>query len=872
MPKPLLSIAALTTILFVIVAIAGGTEPAVDALVPTALHLRSGMAKLESATSLHGRATGPIPEAAHFVLQLDGALTPERLARVADAGVKLGQYLPANAYVVRLPAGFDPVQKLGDLEFVRWVGPFDKAWKIEPTIGQLPLTTPDRLALQDQGIVKLTAVLFEGEDLQAAANAMAALPGAAILDASAAGDEGTIELTIPREVVPQLADLRAVQWVEEAGEVTLRNDTNKWILQSNASAQTPVWDSGIHGENQIAGHIDGGSTSGMNYDHCAFRDPVVATPGPTHRKVVAYFGSTGDDGHATHTAGTFFGDPVPTGGAATYRGMAYLAKVAFTSLGTVTTANLYSKFQQNHNAGARVHSNSWGTDGTTLYTTWCRDTDKFSFDFEDDLVCFAVTNAGGVVYTPENAKNCLAVNRGSDTPSQGTACGSISAGPTADGRRKPEIMAPGCSTVSSSTSGATCTFSGSGWTGTSMACPAVAGAGILVRQYFTDGYYPTGFAAPADGFTPTGALIKATLLNGSVDMTGIAGFPSNSEGWGRVLLDNALYFNGDARGLIVLADIRNANGLTTGQSSMAYNVNVNSNAQALKVTLVWTEKEAAVNANPVYINNLNLEVTAPGAVLYRGNVFSGGQSTTGGSADAVNNVEQVLLNTPAVGSYTVQVKAPTVNTVGPQGFALVVTGAVSSGPPAPTISSIDPNSGDAGTVVAISELLGTNFQLSGTTTVKLRKIGQPDIVATGVLVVNSTKINCTFDLTGVAEIGAWDVEVTNPDLQVATLAGGFTITDPCPMISLAPATLPATFVGRSYEKTITAGNGTGPYTYAVTGGSLPPGLTLSPAGDISGTATQGGTFNFVVTATDANDCTGNRPYSIVVRVKSVDPF
>lgn len=751
---------------------------AVEESSPTALQLRAGKFELDAAKSLHRRAARSVALKGHYVIQLDGALTPDRLARLSKAGIRLGQYLPTHSYIVKLKEGFDVKAKLGGLPFVRWIGPFEKSWKLDPTIGRRQFKSVERQTLQLRQNVEVTVSLFEGEDGQTAANRLAALPGAVITDIASAGDIATLEITAPKETVSQIADDASVQWVEEAGEVVLRNDTNKWILQSNVSAQTPIWDHGIHGENQIAGHIDGNGSNGLNYDHCAFRDPSVPTPGPTHRKVIAYFGGTGDDAHGTHTAGTFFGDPVPAGGAATYRGMAYLAKVAFTNLGTVTSANLYSKLVQDYNSGARVHSNSWGADGTTLYTAWCRDVDKFSYDLEENLVCFAATNAGGVVYTPENAKNCLAVNRGSDTPNQGNACGSISSGPTADGRRKPEIVAPGCSTISSSTSGATCTFSGSGWTGTSMASPAVAGSGILVRQYYMDGFYPSGAANVADQFTPSGALMKATLLNSAADMTGIAGFPSNSEGWGRVLLDNALYFSGDSRKLIVLADIWNANGLTTGQSSPVYNVIVDSNSQSLKVTLVWTEKEAAVNANPVYINDLNLVVTGPGGT-YLGNVFSGGQSTTGGAADTKNNVEQVLLNTPAVGSYTVQVNATTVNTPAPQGFALVVTGPVSTMLPAPTISSIMPNSGDAETVVPISELLGSNFQLSGTSIVKLKRTGQPDIVATGVTVINSTKINCVFDLTGVAEIGAWDVELTTPDSQVATLPGGFTVTVSC---------------------------------------------------------------------------------------------
>ena len=66
-----------------------------------------------------------------------------------------------------------------------------------------------------------------------------------------------------------------------------------------------------------------------------------------------------------------------------------------------------------------------------------------------------------------------------------------------------------------------------------MACPAAAGAGVLVRQYFMDGFYPTGAANPSDSRTPSGALIKAVLVNSSTDMTGIAGYPSVREGWGR---------------------------------------------------------------------------------------------------------------------------------------------------------------------------------------------------------------------------------------------------------------------------------------------------------------------------------------------------
>jgi hypothetical protein len=99
----------------------------------------------------------------------------------------------------------------------------------------------------------------------------------------------------------------------------------------------------------------------------------------------------------------------------------------------------------------------------------------------------------------------------------------------------------------------------------------------------------------------------------------------------------------------------------------------------------------------------------------------------------------------------------------------------------------------------------------------------------------------------------------------------YTLTVDCPAISVAPASLPATFVGKSYNRTISASGGDGSYNFTVTTGGLPPGLTLSPAGSLTGAATQGGTFNFTVTATDSSGCAGNRGYSIAVRVRAIDP-
>ncbi|HNQ77668.1 MAG TPA: putative Ig domain-containing protein [Acidobacteriota bacterium] len=85
----------------------------------------------------------------------------------------------------------------------------------------------------------------------------------------------------------------------------------------------------------------------------------------------------------------------------------------------------------------------------------------------------------------------------------------------------------------------------------------------------------------------------------------------------------------------------------------------------------------------------------------------------------------------------------------------------------------------------------------------------------------------------------------------------------CPTITLSPATLPEPTVGLAYSQTIAASGGTAPYTYEVTSGVLPAGLTLDPAtGVISGTPTSAGSYTFTITATDAAACTGTITYTM----------
>jgi hypothetical protein len=94
----------------------------------------------------------------------------------------------------------------------------------------------------------------------------------------------------------------------------------------------------------------------------------------------------------------------------------------------------------------------------------------------------------------------------------------------------------------------------------------------------------------------------------------------------------------------------------------------------------------------------------------------------------------------------------------------------------------------------------------------------------------------------------------------------------CPLITLSPATLPNATVGSPYSATIVASGGTAPYTYSVSSGSLPAGLTLNAnTGEISGTPTAAAISNFTITATDAVGCLGSRAYSIIVAPNIVCP-
>jgi len=87
----------------------------------------------------------------------------------------------------------------------------------------------------------------------------------------------------------------------------------------------------------------------------------------------------------------------------------------------------------------------------------------------------------------------------------------------------------------------------------------------------------------------------------------------------------------------------------------------------------------------------------------------------------------------------------------------------------------------------------------------------------------------------------------------------------CPIIIVNPATLPNGSVGTAYNQIVSGSGGTAPYTFSISSGALPTGLTLnSVSGAITGVPTTAGTFNFTITATDATGCAGSRLYTVSI--------
>ena len=605
-------------------------------------------------------------EPAYYIVQFKSAIQESDKVGLQQRSLEPLGYLPEHAYILKLDGRLK--DDLVKWDRVAWIGRYEPGYKLSPDLGQRTFTSEDRIRLASQGLLQFGVTLHDRAETAEAVRASTDA-GLEVIEVSNMGPRWGMLVQGKLTATERLAQCETVAFIDEASEAKLRNDVTVWVVQTNQNGNTSVWNHGLHGENMILGHLD----SAPNINHDMFRDPVNNTPGPNHRKIVFYNGP-GSASHGTHTAGTLCGDQQPITGSTFRNGHAYKARFAHSPI--PSTTGLYTALMDHYNVGARAHTNSWGDDGTTAYTQWCQAIDQFSWDREDSTVVFAVTNTG-TLRTPENAKNVLAVGNTQQQPNQNNpSTGGI--GPTFDGRRKPEIWAPGTGIFSASSSNTSGYVS---LTGTSMACPAITGCCALVRQYYLEGWNYGTMGSRGETprpINPSGALVRATIMNGGIDMTGMTGYPGAREGWGRLILENALWFEGDSRRLMAF-DLKNSAGLLTNETR-EYRFRVASSTEQLKITMTFTDWPAAVNApaGDIRVNDVDLEVVTPGNTLYRGNVIdtTQGLSTPGGTPDTINTTEMVILNAPEIGVWTVRLRATAVNMGGRQGAAWVATGDV----------------------------------------------------------------------------------------------------------------------------------------------------------------------------------------------------
>ncbi|UYZ15547.1 S8 family serine peptidase [Brevibacillus sp. WF146] len=582
------------------------------------------------------------------VVQFDGPVEEEWKEQVEDLGVTLGDYIPDYAFIARVD-GEKAQRALKKLSFVRNVLPFHPVSKVSPTL---------RSTLGKRADVDVAVIGFDrGVDMGRTLRRIV--------------EEGDAEQVKSLEEAPHISMARlsgrSLEEVIQSDEVIAvvpvperkqRNDRAAAIIRADDLAST-----GYTGEGQIVGVADSGLDTGdLDRIHPDFEGRV---------KELYAIGRKGDasdpDGHGTHVAGSIVGTGKASDGQ--YKGMAPDAKLVFHSMLDeygYLAGDVSDILEEAYADGARIHSDSWGVDDDGEYGLDSFLFDQFLWEHPDMTALVAAGNAGIYGYetigTPATAKNVIAVGASendrpeldedeADDPDEVAAFSSR--GTTADGRLKPDLVAPGSYILSTRSSLAPDeNFHGlfnafyAYLSGTSMATPVLAGGVAQVRQFLQENGVDN----------PSGALIKAMLISGADDLNE----DMRVQGFGRANLRRA----------IETGFVDEKKGLKTGDVA-TYRLNVTDDSQPLAITLAWTDYPASLAAERTLVNNLNLRVVTPSGETLNGNDFF--HYPYDDEVDNLNNVEQVWIKHPEEGVYTVTVEGYNVP-MGPQPYALAANG------------------------------------------------------------------------------------------------------------------------------------------------------------------------------------------------------
>lgn len=584
---------------------------------------------------------------------------------MAQAGASLLKFVADQSFIVEMDG--PAVEQVKALPFVRWVGVMQPAYKIEPDLipelfpqsdgaaglagktdqaddGAEVLASEVQGARADAGhdVVEYSIMMTRRGPVpqQAVAQRIAAMGG----NVTQQIPEGfrIIAMLTPEQVAAVLR-MNEVLYVDVPGPKSADMDIAREIGGANFLRDTL----GFTGQGVRCEVMDDGQRS----THQDFQNP------PT-----LWHGGSVVGSHGTSTSGIVYGSGV---GNAQATGMLPDAEAKIMAYWTAVP-NRYVHTERlvdpNGLYRAVFQSNSWGNTRTFFYTTISAEMDDIMFN-NDILICQSQSNSGTQDSRPQAwAKNIVSVggvyHHNTLTKTDDNWGGGGSIGPAADGRIKPDLTHFYDSIFTVSSAGDTSYTSSFG--GTSGATPITAGHFGLLFQMWHEGIFP-GYGGGNSVFEdrPAMATAKALMINGAeqYEFSGSGHDHSRvKQGWGMA----DLHYLADQADRMLIVD--QAVQLQQFQTQ-SYQVEVSPGSPALKVTMVFPDPMGDPNAQVARINDLSLKVTAPDNTVYWGNngMLANMFTTPGGSANTVDTVENVYVDAPMDGTWTIEVIASEIN-------------------------------------------------------------------------------------------------------------------------------------------------------------------------------------------------------------------
>ncbi len=568
------------------------------------------------------------PAESAYLLRFGTTLSDAQRHQLQGLGVRLGAFVQDSTYIARMT----DTARVSRLSYVSEVRPF----QAQPRVAALGGSSDYLITLAEQ----------DARDQKAVADEVKSLGGKVKVVSES---REHIMATLDADQAARLAKLPAVIAVDPVSAP----ETDMAISRESSGANHVEAAGGYRGQGVRGEVMDGGLRT--THQEFSARPPLMHT------------GNSTSTSHGTSTYGQIFASGV----SAAHRGLLPESQGIFAVYGV---ADRYAHTKELVDPAGQYkavfQSNSWGDSLTTSYTSISQQMDRIVFD-HDILICQSQSNAGSRSSRPQAwAKNVLSVgghyhfntaDRADDRWN-----GGASIGPAADGRIKPELsnFYDRIDTTTSTNDTAYTTSFG----GTSGATPITCGNAGLLYQMWADGVFDGAPGKARDVFAsrPHAATAKALLVN-TADQHAFSGTTHDQtrthQGWGTASVRN-LHDRAKANGWKLPVLVNETDLVTTGQTR---SYTFTSDGQTpLRATLAYTDPAGSPTATKATVNDLTLKVTAPDGTVYWGNngLLAGNWSTPGGAANTVDTVENVLLQTAAAGTWTIEVIATAVNVDG----------------------------------------------------------------------------------------------------------------------------------------------------------------------------------------------------------------